>query len=259
MAVACAEHGYHALVEKPMALTIDQCVAMVDAAERANTLLMISQNQRFVAHHRQAKAILQSGRLGRPYLAHAVFGHGGPENWSPTGEWYFNPSVAGDGVLADLGAHKLDLLRWLLDQEIVEVAAQAATFEKATSVSDTVAGLLRFSGGTLATFHVSWTFRPGWDNSLTIRCARGVIEVPTEACDPVRVVELQPPGAVEETLLHSDEADPAGWFAAVAAFVDAARTGKPSPVSGRDGLATMRALLAASEACRCGTVVRLGQ
>jgi len=257
MAVACARRGYHVLVEKPMALSEDQCTAMIDAAESAKTLLMVGHNQRFIAHHRQAKAILQSGSLGRPYLAHAVFGHGGPELWSPTNDWYFDPAAAGDGVLADLGSHKLDLLRWLLDQEIVEVAAMSATFEKTTSTSDTVAGLLRFSGGTLATFHVGWAFRPGWANSLTIRCAHGTIEVPTEANEPVRVFEQCPSGAVDESTFFADEADPAGWLASVAAFVDALINDKPSPVSGRDGLGTMRAVLAASEACKHGTVIRL--
>ena len=257
MAVGCARAGYHVLVEKPMALSEDQCLAMIDAAESANTLLMVAHNQRFIAHHRQAKAILQSGRLGRPYLAHAVFGHGGPELWSPTQDWYFEPTLAGNGVLADLGSHKLDLLRWLLEQEIVEVSAFAATFEKATSASDAVAGLLRFSGGVLATFQVGWVFRPGWENSLTIRCARGVIEVPTEASEPVRVLEQRLSGEVEESTFFADETDPAGWFASVAAFVDAVAHGKPSPVSGRDGLSTMRAVLAASEACKRGTLIRL--
>lgn len=257
MAVTCARSGYHVLVEKPMALSEVQCMAMIDAAEEANVLLMVAHNQRFVAHHRQAKKILQSGRLGYPYLAHAVFGHGGPEQWSPTYDWYFDPAAAGNGVLADLGSHKLDLLRWLLDQKIVEVSAMDSTFEKATSASDAVAGLLRFSGGTLVTFQVGWIFRPGWENSLTIRCAHGVIEVPTEASDPVRVLEQRPSGEVDESIFHADEDDPSGWFASVAAFVDAVTNSKPSPVSGRDGLSTIRAMLAASEACAHKTVVQL--
>jgi predicted dehydrogenase len=259
MAVACARSGYHVLVEKPMALSEAQCMAMIDAADQANTLLMVAHNQRFVAHHRQAKAILQSGRLGRSYLAHTVFGHGGPELWSPTNDWYFDPAAAGNGVLYDLGSHKLDLLRWLLDQEIVEICAMAETFEKATSASDTVAGLVRFSGGTLATFHASWALRPGWDNGLTLRCERGVIEVPTEANEAVRILEQLPTGQVKESTYTADASDPSGWFASVAAFAAAVQNGRPSPVSGRDGLATMQAVLAASEACQRKTVIQLAQ
>ena len=56
-------------------------------------------------------------------MAYAVFGHRGPEYWSPEQKWYFQPGMAGFGVLADLGSHKIDLLRWLLDQEVTAVSA----------------------------------------------------------------------------------------------------------------------------------------
>ena len=151
MAVESARRGCHILVEKPMALTLDECDRMIEAAAKAGVLLMVAHNQRFAAHHRQARQILQSGRLGRPYLVHTVLGHGGPEHWSPAQEWYFQPDQAGQGALADLGSHKIDLLRWLLAQEVVEVGAMSATFEKATPANDTAICLLRFNQGTLAT------------------------------------------------------------------------------------------------------------
>ena len=257
MAVAAAQAGYHVLVEKPMALSLDECEQMTVAAESSGVLLMVSHNQRFLAHHRLAKEIIQSGRLGRPLMLHASFAHGGPEYWSPQQQWYFNPLLAGNGVLMDLGSHKVDLLRWLLEQEIVEVAALGATFEKQTSSMDSVACLLRFSGGVLATLQVSWVYRPGWDNSLFIQCEKGYLRAPTEAADPVMLVEQTEAGAVTTTFPPAGLDDPSGWFGAVAAFVQAVRDGAPSPVSGREGARTMQAVLAAGESMQRQAVVRL--
>jgi UDP-N-acetylglucosamine 3-dehydrogenase len=255
MAIESARRSYHVLVEKPMALTLEQCDWMIEAAAKAGVLLMVAHNQRFMAHHRQAKQLLQLGRLGQPYVAHAVFGHGGPEHWSPTQEWYFQPDLAGPGALADLGSHKIDLLRWLLDQEVVEVGAIAATFEKATTVNDTAICLLRFDQGTLATIQASWVFRPDWENSLTIRGERGVLRISTEVAEPLRLLATQKAGSGEE--LYCDPTDPAGWLATVAAFVQAINNGDVSPVPGEEGRATMKVVLAADEALKRKTVIQL--
>lgn len=121
MAVAALQHGYHALVEKPMAMTSEECQAMIDAADASGRLLMIAHNQRFRGQHQVAKAVLEAGRLGQVRSVHAVFAHGGPEKWSPQQTWYFNQALAGHGVLLDLGYHKLDLLCWLLGQTITSI------------------------------------------------------------------------------------------------------------------------------------------
>lgn len=257
MAVASAGHGYHILVEKPMAVTLEECDRMIEAADQAGTLLMISHNQRFMAAHVVAKEILSSGWLGTPYLAHAVFGHGGPEVWSPAGQWYFRPDQAGHGVMADLGFHKLDLLRWLLGQEILQIGAFTGTFEKATALEDTAVCTLRFSQGALGTLQVSWVFRPDWENSVLVRCERGVLRIPTAASEPVRVLRSEAGGASTESTHLCSDADPSGWFGAVAAFVRAALHRQASPVPGTEGKAALAAVLAACEAANRGTVVDL--
>jgi len=244
MTVASAQHGYHVLVEKPMALTVQQCDEMIAAADQAGVILMVAHNQRFSARHGIAKEILATGRLGAPRRVHAVFAHAGPEHWSPDQTWYFNPSLSGHGVLLDLGYHKIDLLRWLLGQEVVAVQAFTAAFEKSAAVDDTVVAALKFSGGTLGTVQVSWVERPGFDDFTTIHCERGAIRIPSLATEPVRVEE-QRSGHVVEAAYRCTTTDPAGWFGAVAAFVEAVQHGGESPVPGTEGKATLAAVLAA--------------
>ena len=255
MTIAAAEHGYHALVEKPMALNLDECDRMIAAAEQAGTLLMISHNQRFMAAHEIAKKVLDGGELGRPYLVHGVFGHGGPELWSPAQEWYFRAERAGMGVMADLGYHKLDLIRWLLGQEYAQISAFRQTFEKPTTLEDTVALAFEMAGGALGTVHVSWVFRPEYQNNLVVQCERGAIHVPTEAADPVRVTWLDEQGRVMAMQQHRTSADAPGWLGAITAFVTAIRSGGPSPVSGAEGRAALQAVLCAAEAAEQQKVV----
>ena len=250
MAVECARHGFHVLVEKPMALTLEQCDQMIAAAKTAGVRLMVSQNQRFMAQHRKAKEIHDSGVLGELYLVHSVFGHGGPENWTPTYQWYFTPLMAGLGVCADLGIHKIDLVRWITGQEVAWISAFNHTFEKPTSLEDTAVMSLQLSGGTLATIQITWAYHPDWQNSLVLHGERGAIYVPTEASEPVRLL------SDKEALYPCPTDDPSGWFGSLKAFVSAVQNDKPVPVPGREGRASMAAILAASQSAAERTVVR---
>jgi predicted dehydrogenase len=248
MSVEALRCGYHVLLEKPMAISLAEYDQIIAAARQSGKLLMVSHNQRFMAAHQMVKAILESGELGRPYLAHGVFGHSGPEVWSPAQTWYFQRDRAGKGVLADLGYHKLDLIFWLTGQHLDQISAFANTFEKVTSLEDSAVCSFHLSDGLLGTLQVSWVFRPDWENSLTLRCERGVIHVPTEAGDPVRILKLDAIGRMVESEHRLNTDDPSGWFGAVQAFATAIQTGAPSPVPGEEGRAALEAVLAASEA-----------
>ena len=247
MTVNSLEHGYHTLVEKPMAISLDECQAMIDAAERSGKILMIAHNQRFRAQHRFAKEILDSGRLGQVRRVHAAFAHGGPEKWSPNQDWYFNPGQAGRGVLIDLGYHKIDLLRWLLGQDVVHIRAFTATFEKPTTADDTAVAVLRFEQGVLAILEVSWAHYPDVQDSILISCERGTLSVPSQPGEPVRVVERRSGGEIIEMTFRPTPSAGPGWIETVDAFVQAIHAGDPSPMPGSEGKATLDTVLRAYE------------
>ncbi len=257
MTVESLRRGYATLVEKPMALTLDECDSMIEAAQPSGTPLMIAHNQRFSPRHVLAKRLLDAGRLGRPQMAYAVFGHRGPEYWSPEQKWFFKPELAGFGVMADLGSHKLDLLRWLLGQEVAAVSAFTATFQKATSLDDTSVASLQFSGGALGSIQASWALPLGVEDGVTIYCERGVLRVPGDMEQPVRTQEWREDGQSVEASHSFESGDPAGWFGMAAAFIRAVERGEPPPVPGEEGRATMRAVFAAYQSAAQKTVIQL--
>ena len=258
MAAECARRGYHVLVEKPMAASLDECDRMIDAAKQRGVLLMVSHNQRYMPGHVAARQIIRSGAVGAPILVQTAFGHGGPEKWSPTGQWYFDPEQAKLGVMADLGYHKLDLVQWLIGQDVVGVSAFMGTFQKETPLEDTVTGILRFGGGAIGTFVASWAYAADWENSVTIRCAHGAVMIPEH--DPFTVVVRRdlPGGKREEVTHRISSEDSSGWLGSLGAFAEAVRKGLPAPVTGEEGRKVMEVLLAAYDSASTGKVHRLG-
>jgi UDP-N-acetylglucosamine 3-dehydrogenase len=160
--------------------------------------------------------------------------------------------------MADLGYHKLDLVQWMLGQDITRVTAFMGKFQKDTVLEDTAAGILKFGGGAIGTIVASWAFAADWENSVTFRCANG--EVAVCGHDPFTVVVRRdlPSGVKEEVTHRIDSEDSSGWFGSTAAFVEAVRKGLPSPVSGEEGKKVMAVLLGAYDSASTGKVHRLG-
>lgn len=132
VSIAALHAGKHVLCEKPMATSREEAEEMIAAAEKNDKKLMIAHNQRFVPSHQKARAIIESGEIGKIHSFRSTFGHGGPEGWSADGKdsWFFRKEEAFIGAMGDLGVHKADLLRYLLGEEFVEVASMIETSAK---------------------------------------------------------------------------------------------------------------------------------
>jgi predicted dehydrogenase len=129
MAVAAAQAGKHVLCEKPLGNTGAEAREMLDAVTRAKVVHGIVFNYRRVPAVMLAKQLVESGRLGRIYHFRARY----LQDWlvdphSPRG-WRMDKTKAGSGALGDLGAHIVDLCRYLVG-EVAEVTAMLQTFIK---------------------------------------------------------------------------------------------------------------------------------
>lgn len=138
-----------------------------------------------------------------------------------------------------------------------EIAGMSDTFEKSDAANDAAACVLRFSGGTIATLHASWILRPPMENSLVLYGSSGIIRVPTEPQQPVRVAIESESGESKVWDEHVESNDPAGWMGATAAFVHAIENGRPSPVPGREGAAVIEAVDSAGQSILQREFIRL--
>ncbi|MFD2831573.1 Gfo/Idh/MocA family protein [Corticicoccus populi] len=172
--------GKHVLCEKPMATSKEEAEEMIQTANKNNKKLMIGHNQRFVPSHQKARDLIASGAIGRVYSFRTTFGHGGPEGWSADGSnsWFFKKEEAFIGAMGDLGVHKADLIRYILQDEFTEVSAFVEISAKAHSDTDDNAALiLKSESGIIGTLAASWAYNAAEDNSTVIYGEKGMLRL----------------------------------------------------------------------------------
>lgn len=258
------EHGKHVLCEKPMATTLDGARKMIEAGKKAGRTLMIAHNQRLADAHRKAKAILASGELGRVITFQTVFKHKGPEYWSENksrSTWFFDRNRSVFGAAGDLGIHKIDLIRYLLDDDIEEVTSFAGTLDKKLEngepigVNDNMICLLKTKKGSIGTLAVSWTHYGPEDNSTTLDCEKGITKIYGDPDYAVVVSKLSGEMAcykMGQIQTNESQSNSGVIDAFIACILD--RT--PPPISGEDGLKGLQVVFAAIESSKKRTTIK---
>lgn len=149
--LAAARAGKHILVEKPMALNLDQARQMVAAADQAGVTLMVGQNQRFMSDHQRIKALLDQQAIGK-LVAVRFDCNQFVSKMYPEGGWMFAKARTGGGMVISTAVHKLDLLRHFFG-EVKRVSSFQATtslnYHEANPNEDVAAILLEFENGMI--------------------------------------------------------------------------------------------------------------
>jgi len=160
--LACIAAGLPVLIEKPLAATLVDAQALVDAAQVAGVPLAVGHHRRHSAVVRAARAMIDDGTLGRIVVVHG-------STWLMKPDDYFNMAwrrEPGAGpVLINL-IHDIDLLQYLCGP-IMAVQAMAASDIRGFAVEDTAAITLRFASGALGTVSVTDTAAAPWSWELT--------------------------------------------------------------------------------------------
>jgi predicted dehydrogenase len=265
MTIAALQAGKHVLCEKPMATTLEDALQMIAAAKEAGKQLMIAHNQRLEPANQKAREILSSGKLGKVLTFASVFGHPGPEDWAIDGEntWFYRKEIAGLGVLGDLAIHKLDLVRWLLQDDYSEAAALYATLAKhypngnLIDVDDNALCILKTHGGAMGSMTASWSYRKE-NNSTTIYCEKGVLEIYVDPDFPIVVHYDHEQSEYHKVGKKSTNVEQVK-SGIIDAFVDALLAGKDVPIPGIEGYKALEAVLACQQAAQSGHNVRIGE
>lgn len=250
IADAAAAAGKHILLEKPMALTLDDSQAIIDAAERHDVKLMIGQTARYQPVNLAIRAAIDDGEIGTPVYLHVVWNHG--MFWGSWRAWQTQQHRSGGHIIHN-GVHALDLTAWLLDQPIESVYTQAH----------------KVSSPELETHE---------DFRMTIRCAGGAIALcelsyalPTRGAYLRTIEVIGAGGRISHSttddgmLFHSDGIEFTGPVAEDAMlhqnrdFVRYLQDGGPSPVPGQDGQRALTAALAARRSVEEDRPVRVDE
>jgi predicted dehydrogenase len=151
--VALLDAGKHVLVEKPMATSVAECDAMIDAAARGGASLMVAHCWRFHPDVQAMRARIATGELGEVVKTRGYGVHAG---WGPSG-WFTQKALAGGGALPDMGVHAIDTVRYLLgDPDPGRVCAVIGTRYGAYDVDDDGILLISWSQGTNSIVESGW-------------------------------------------------------------------------------------------------------
>ncbi|MGC8874135.1 MAG: Gfo/Idh/MocA family protein [Chloroflexia bacterium] len=196
--IYAAQAGKHILCEKPLARTGEEAARMLEAVRKAGVKHMVAFNYRFVPAIRQARQLIESGALGKIYHYRAVY----LQEWvmphyNMPKIWRLDKQVAGSGALGDLGAHIIDLGRFLVG-EIVSVAAMTRTFiterplpgggTGKVDVDDAFVAAVEFANGAIGTLEAT-RFAAGRKNHevLEINGEKGSIRFNLERMNELEV------------------------------------------------------------------------
>jgi predicted dehydrogenase len=241
---AAAAAGRNILCEKPIALSMADTAAAIDAAEAAKVRLQVGFMRRWDPDYARAKARLSSGALGRPILFKSL-----QFDAEPPPVAFADPAVSG-GIMVDMGIHEFDLARWLMDDEVVEVHAYGSSVAHPSmaSVGD--------AGGTSGTVELARNTTYGEDVRTEVLATGGSVwigRLPTS--------HGAWSGGTAARSVAADLADvavprfEAAYAAQTRGFAQAILDGRPVEVPGAAGAAALAIALAADRSMREGRPV----
>jgi len=238
-ASACLERDLHVFLEKPLTTDLDDAVALVEESNRRDLILQVGYQRHFDPVFREIKRVIEEGRIGDVHAATCYLG----QEWITTHEdsWRTNPSLSGGGQLYDSGSHLLDTLLWTLDADPVDVTATIDDRGNDVDVNSALTVTLDRDGDRiLSTVAVSGDgTAPDPTEGLVIWGTDGHVSY---LDGTLRIAEADAPeytADVEQASFETITETKLG------AFVDAIRTGSPSPVPPEFG-ATVTALTEAA-------------
>ena len=143
-----ASHGKHVLVEKPMALTLDECRSMIDCCSKAGVRLIVGHCHSFDTPILKAREFIETGAVGQVRMIHAM-------NYT---DFLFRPrrpeelnTSEGGGVIYSQAAHQIDVVRLLAASPVVSVRAEVGAWDASRPTEGAYSCLLWFKNGAFAT------------------------------------------------------------------------------------------------------------
>jgi predicted dehydrogenase len=168
-----AAAGKHVIIEKPLAVTLEEADNMIEACRKAGVLLMYAEELCFAPKYERVRHMVKEGAVGNIYMLKQSEKHSGPHS-----DWFYDINQAGGGVLMDMGCHALSWFRWMLNHaKVSSVYAHMATVlhRNRTKGEDNSVVIVEFENGVTAVAENSWAKHGGMDDRCEVHGTGGVI------------------------------------------------------------------------------------
>ncbi len=264
MACSAVEAGKSVLVEKPLALRLEDCDRLIGLAAQKGVQVGTVSQLRFAPAISKVKKAMQDGTLGRLTRADLYMKYYRSQEYYDQGGWRGTVEKDGGGALMNQGIHGVDLLRYLAGP-VKSIYALSATRVHDIEVEDTLTAAVSFCNGALGVIEASTGDWPGAPRRLELNGEYGVIILEED-----RIVKWEVEGEKGFALYEQNEAqteshrdpgkiDASGHVCQIQNFISALRGETELLVDGQEGRKALELILSAYASAETGRAVVPGE
>lgn len=261
--IKAARAGRHIIIEKPLAVTLEEADEMIAACKEANVKLMYAEELCFAPKYERARHLVKEGAVGEVYMLKQSEKHSGPHT-----DWFYDINLAGGGVLMDMGCHAMEWFRWMLDNaKPLSVYATMSTVlhKERTKGEDNSVVIIEFENGVTCVAENSWAKHGGMDDRSEIHGTGGVIYADLFMGNSAISYSKHGYGYAMEkadttvgwSFTVFEEVFNQGYPHELKHFVDCVRNNKTPLVTGEDGRVVLEILYAAYASAGSGKKIML--
>ncbi len=246
LAILAAENGRHVFLEKPMALNLTECDAILAATEKAGVILQLGFMRRFDPEFVSAAQRIQAGEIGQPMMIKSLtHGPGLPPAWA----WDLQRS---NGMLAEVNSHDWDTLRWLMGSNYERVYAEVANFKGAANQVDTphfydnVLVNVRFESGGLGMISGICPCGYGYDARVESYGDKGILQIGELQGQAVVICTNRDQGLITPIFRTWPERFAWGYIYEIEHFIHSIQNETAPKVGGQEGRWAVAGVLAAT-------------
>lgn len=274
--------GIHVLLEKPMCVTLEEAADIIRAEKKSGKVLSIGFQPRFDANMKMIKKIVESGALGKVYYIQTG---GGRRRGIPTsrGTTFIEDKTAGLGALADIGCYSIDMVLNAIGypKPLTVTGYKSAYFgtdpnycnyvktghpeyAQKFGVDDFAAAFIRLEGGVVLDFRIAWAMNIDTPGDTIILGTKGGLRIPSTDCwngsvgGPMKLYHEICGEQVETVIPIIAPDEKVSLFdKKIRSFLDAVKTGGPSPVPSGQILYNQAILSGIAESAEMGKEIKI--
>ena len=262
-ALKAAAAGKHIIIEKPLAVTLEEADAMIAACKKAGVKLMYAEELCFAPKYERVRQMVNEGAIGKVYMLKQSEKHSGPHT-----DWFYDMKFSGGGVMMDMGCHAIGWFRWMLaNAKAKSVYASMATVlhTERTKGEDNSIVVVEFENGVTAIAEDSWAKHGGMDDRCEVYGTGGVMYADLFMGNAAVTYSKNGYGYAMEkadttvgwSFTVFEEAFNQGYPHELKHFIECVQQNKQPLVTGEDGRAVLEIIYAAYASAREGKKISL--